>query len=101
MAGESSLWIASDGVTQINLSDPDTLCLIEDASGNGRQGLYFPPIALQDQRSPLTAGSIMRYVDTLPRPLVLPLLVSAPDEPSLSTLIRQCALWFDTPAGSP
>src|SRR5690348_5508774 len=98
MPAESNLWIAADGVTQISLNGTSQNGLL---AIDGRQGIYFPPVSIQDQRIPLQPGSIVRYIDYPPRPVLLPLLIKTADESSFTQQLRQMATWFDTPAGSP
>lgn len=98
MAFESNLWICSDGITQISLDDTPINGLM---ALDGRQGIYFPPLVIQDQRIPLQPGSIVRYIDYPPRPVLLPLIIKVANEVVLTSQIRQMATWFDTPAGSP
>src|SRR6185312_1668026 len=98
MAAESNLWIASDGVTQLSLNGTSINGLL---AIDGRQGIQFPPVVIQDQRIPLQPGSIPRWIDYPPRPVLLPVLIKTPDEISFTQQIRNMATWFDTPAGSP
>lgn len=99
MASESNIWIASDGVTQISLNSTRINGLL---ALDGRQGIYFPPVSIQDQRIPLQPGSIVRFIDYPPRPVLLPLGIKTADEASFTQQIRQMATWFDTSiAGSP
>lgn len=98
MASESNLWIASDGVTQISL---DNITIDGLMAVDGRQGIIFPPVSIQDQRIPLQPGSIVRYIDYPPRPVLLPLIIKVMSEASFTAITRQMATWFDTPAGLP
>lgn len=98
MAAESNLWIASDGVTQLSLNGTSINGLL---ALDGRQGIQFPIVSIQDQRIPLQPGSIARYMDYPPRVVLLPLGIKTPDEISFTQQMRNMATWFDTPAGTP
>lgn len=98
MAAESNIWICSDGITIISLNGTSINGLL---ALDGRQGIYFPPIQIQDQTVPLQPGSIVRYFHYPPRPVLLPLGIKMADEVAFTGQIRNMATWFDTPPGSP
>ncbi len=98
MAGESNVWITPDGLNTISLNGTTINGLL---ALDGRQGIYLPPVQIQDQTTPLQPGSTVRYINYPPRPVLLPLLIKTPDEVSFVNQVRTLGYWFDTPAGSP
>jgi hypothetical protein len=98
MASESNSWITPDGSTTLSLDATSINGLL---ALDGRAGIYFPPVVIQDQRIPLQPGSIVRYIDYPPRPVLLPLGIKVADEAAFTNQMRNLAQWFETPAGSP
>lgn len=62
----------------------------------GRQGLFMPPIANLDQRTPLRPGTTIRYVDIQPRVVTVPLLVKGSTDSALRSQLRTMMTWFNT-----
>lgn len=89
---DSMTWIDPSGV-----SHPfDGSVLNIAVMRGGRQGIFMPPITNVDQRTPLQPGTIVRYVDVQPRPLIVPVLVNPGVESTLRTTIHSMTGWFNT-----
>jgi hypothetical protein len=95
MAGETLTWI---DLSSISHPFDDSIGIL---ALDGEQGLTMPPIALLDQRTPGRAGSRVRYIDVLPRPVTIPLQFHASSESALRTLIKSATSWFKPAAGTP
>lgn len=93
MAGESYTWIDSASTSHPMDGSGNTLVL-----GYGPVGLYMPPTAQLNQRTPLQPGSNWKYTDIQDRILTLPVLVFATSETLLRTQLRSMIdTWFAAP----
>lgn len=94
---DSMTWIDPTGVS--HPFDGSTLGI--SIPRGSRAGMFSPPRALVDQRTPLQPGTIVRYVDVQARPLVIPVLVNSGLESTLRTTIHSMTNWFNTLQGNP
>lgn len=90
MASETLTWIAVDGAQTVLDGSGAYLAL------TGRQGFYAAPINLIADQIPLQPGAREKYVQTLPNPVKVPILIKPTTEAALAAN-RRALKWAMNP----
>ncbi len=90
---QSWLWIEPDGTVQ-NLMNIGFIAVLD-----GPNGLWMPPIALNEDVIPLQPGAKVRHVNVKSRPIHLPVLIQGSTPAQLEINKRTIMRWFDPRRG--